>query len=372
MRITGNIKYFYAIAVLAGLYIVTANLMVKQSGQLRTPEEIFQIKATDNLEEQVKQYTKLIQRVGPQQAQEELLHSGLPFTGQTHLLNHVVGDYLYATYGPTGLSQCKEYFLASCYHGFILQAIAEKGNAVLGEVLTACEQEGRPVLVQCAHALGHGFLADVGYKNLISALDRCDNMNKSFSNFPLFNCHDGVFMENIWGVHEGQRSADAWLRPDDPLYPCNDPRINENYLVACWSEQPTFIYQFFHQDLKKVSQVCDSLSNPFYQKACFNALARQIHPLAAGNVEKTGELCALLPLSRQGECIITNAVSGFAVGDRKTPYLLCAQIDLSQKAQCYHELQDTMAAYAKTPLDRREFCDGVLEAVWQKLCYSAP
>src|SRR5438132_735810 len=63
-----------------------AHLYFKPSSQIKTQnnksaenEEITQIKGTTDLGQQAKLYTKLIQRVGPEQAQEALYKSGLPF-----------------------------------------------------------------------------------------------------------------------------------------------------------------------------------------------------------------------------------------------------------------------------------------------------
>lgn len=335
--------------------------------ELRPGEEIAKIKGLTTLDEQVRWYEELIARVGPEDAQEQLYRSGLPFTGQTHLLNHAVGDVLYEQYGAAGLPKCKEYFLASCYHGFILQAIAAGGMEEVKKVMATCEQEGRPVHVQCAHAVGHGFLTSVGYRYLLEGLKLCDEASQKIPDFPLYNCHDGVFMENIWGVHEGERSPDAWLKSDDVVYPCNEPRIPEHYLKACWSNQPAYIYQQTG-DLKTVGEICLTIANAINQETCFNGLARQIHPLAAGGVDKTFQLCGLMPAAWRNYCVVTNAVSGFSVGDREVPYELCQGIASSAKPHCYGELFGSMKVYAKTEFERREFCGQILEPQWQNHC----
>ena len=224
--------------------------------------EIAAIKKSRNLQEQTRFYNELINRVGPEQAQEDLLRSGLPFTGETHLLNHVVGDYLYKKYGVAGLSQCRDYFLSSCYHGFVLNAIAAGGTDEVVKIMESCRQQGAPTAAQCAHAVGHGFLAYGGYKTLLEALKLCDEMSGRVSGFPLWNCHDGVFMENIWGVHDGEPSPDRWVSSTDPFYPCNDPRIAENYLKGCWSNQPALMYQ--RSEERRVGKECRSRWSPYH------------------------------------------------------------------------------------------------------------
>lgn len=340
-----------------------------ERAEIRPGEEIAKIKATTNLDEQVRWYEELIARIGPEEAQEQLYRSGLPFTGQTHLLNHAAGDVLYEQYGAAGLPKCKEYFLASCYHGFTLRAIAAGGMDEVEKVMETCVEEGQPVHVQCAHAVGHGFLTSVGYKYLLEGLKLCDEAYATIRDFPLYNCHDGVFMENIWGVHEGERSPEAWLKADDVIYPCNEPRIPGHYLKACWSNQPAYLYQQTG-DLKTVGEVCLTIADPVNQESCFNGLARQIHPLAAGPLEKTFELCSLLPPAWRNYCVVTNAVSGFSVGDREVPYELCRMIEDSAKPQCYAELFGSMAVYAKNGVERQKFCEGILEPTWRQRCYN--
>lgn len=290
-------------------------------------DEIERIRATSNINEQKKLYLQLIERVGPEEAQERLVKSGLPFTGQTHLLNHAVGEYLYKKFGLEGLTKCKEYFLGSCNHGFVISVISKRGLPAVSQVAEECRKAGPKANIQCAHAIGHGFLAYAGYKNLLEALKRCDKVGESSAGFPLFNCHDGVFMENIWGLHEGAPSIDRWVRLDDPLYPCNEPKIEEKYKNACWSNQPSLAYQLFAGDIKKVGEICLGISNALFRQTCFNGLARQIHPVAAGSVEKTLSMCGELPADWANYCIITNAASAFAVGDRTLPKKLCEKIN---------------------------------------------
>src|SRR3989344_9098905 len=331
--------------------------------------EIVSIKTVRNIDEQVKLYTKLIERVGPEQAQEDLLRSGLPFDGQTHLLNHTVGDYLYLKYGVAGLSQCKDYFLSSCYHGFILHAIADGGMNKVAEVFASCYKEGSTVYIQCTHAIGHGFLANAGYKNLTQALKICDEAISTIPNFPAFNCYDGVFMENIWAVHDGKPSPDRWIKEDDMEYPCNDKRIDAKYLFGCWSNQPSLVFQLSGGDIKKVADVCSKIKNSGYQETCFNGLARQIHPLTSGEVGKTFELCGLMPsLKWNNYCVFVNATSSYSVGDRTTPFAMCANINGNEKQDCYNQLFSIMRSYAKPGEDIKKLCSKVFEIEWRKKC----
>jgi len=328
-----------------------------------TPSEIQRIKQLHSVSEQAPLYEALIKRVGPTQAQEYLLHSGLPFDGQTHLLNHTVGNYLYQTYGAKGLLYCKDYFLSSCYHGFVLNAIGKGGRPEIQRIIEECAKHGSAVLGQCAHALGHGLLAFAGYASLLQALKGCDEAAQQSPSLPLFNCYDGVFMENVWGIHDGKPSPDRWVKPQDPLYPCNDPRIPSKYLPGCWSNQPSLMYQLFNSNIARVGQECLTVKDSYYQQICFDGLARQIHPLINGNADQARQLCSLLPLPWPSECLISIARAAFSVGDRKLPSLICAFSVGEKQDTCYRNLlgmaspQEQASLCASfTPAQRQRFC----------------
>ena len=332
--------------------------------------EIRRILDSSSLDEQVELYEALIKRVGPEAAQEELLRSGLPFTGQTHLLNHTVGDYLYDNFGASGLIRCRDYFLSSCYHGFLIKAIGRGGIQEVKNVMEECKKARPGVDAQCSHAVGHGLLAWQGYKNLIPALKLCDTLGEDIENFPLFNCHDGVFMENIWAVHEdGTPSPDRWWKEDDPVYPCNDPRVEERYLKACWSNQPSLMYQLFQGDIARVGQECLAVENPLFQKTCFDGLARQIHPLTKSDVFLSFSLCGLMPSDWVDFCVITIAASGFGVGDREVPFQICAHFkDSAPQKECYRTLSGMIKFHARSSQEKQQWCGRIQDEAFLKEC----
>jgi len=370
---------FIGLATFGLVFIFGASVLsfldrMQPIGETSSPsEEIQQIIAVSDVSERAQWYKKLIERVGPNKAQEELLHSGLPFTGETHLLNHTVGEYLYEQYGPAGLVYCKDYFLASCYHGFFIETTSFGGIGTIKPVMEECAKVGNVIVIQCAHAVGHGLLAWTGYASLIDALKLCDNVGETDNDFPLFNCYDGVFMENIWAIHDGGTlSPDRWVDPTDPVYPCSDSRIDEKYLNACWSNQPSLMYQLFHRDIKKVGEECLKIDNPTHQKTCFNGLARQIHPITYGGLSKTFEMCDLMPSTWIDYCVITVAGSGLGVGDRKVPFQICAKIEKDEsREECWRRLSGVIAAYGATQKERHEWCDKIQDNSWRKKCEAA-
>lgn len=335
-------------------------------------EEIELIKKSQSLDEKVKIYKKLIERAGAEEAQEQLQHSGFPFDGETHLLNHTVGDFLYDKYQTKGLVYCKDYFLSSCYHGFVIRAMADGGLEKLTEVMDNCWKVGERVAIQCAHAIGHGFLAFNGYKNFVKALADCDSLSEQSKKFPNFNCHDGTFMENIFAVHEdGKPSADRWLKEDDPIYPCNEEKIPQKYIRACWSNQPSWMYQLFQGNLQKVAQQCLNLTNLEYQNTCFDALARQIHPLTNGSVDQSFALCSLMPGPWIDPCLVSISKAFFSVGDRIAPFEICGKIHAESKNNCYRDLSTIINLYSKNTKEKDNACRKIVDKEWISRCLTA-
>lgn len=346
---------------------------------LRTPgeavSEIEKIKSLTTTEEQQDVLLELLERVGPIEAQEEMLRSGLPFTGETHLLVHVIGDYVYDKYGLDGLQYCKDYFLSACYHGFILNTLGDHGLSGVAEVMERCKDAPPGVLSQCAHAAGHGFVAWHDY-DLLKGAEMCDALGEELerrspaSSFSYFNCYDGVFMENVWGVHDGAPSEKRWVKTDDIYYPCNDPRIPEKYLGGCWSNQATLIYQHSKGDLKKTALACDAVENEEYRDICYNNWARQIHPITNGKKEKVFSLCSLATgKERQDQCVIDNMGAYLSVGDRDIPFEICESTAGELENRCFERLSGMINYYYKDKSGERElYCRKISSKIHENKC----
>lgn len=336
--------------------------------QTSAHEEIYKILSTNNLEEQGIWYRQLIERVGVEEAQEALVRSGLPFTGETHVLNHEAGEFLYEKEGPEGILRCKDYFLSSCYHGLLIQAIAEEGFLALSTAMDACKKAGRRVVTQCAHAIGHGLLAWVGYKNLPEALTLCDKVESDVADFPVYNCHDGVFMENNYALHLGSPSPDRWIKADDSFYPCNDARIEEKYRKACWSNQPQMILEVFMGDFGRVGRLCEKVENDEYRITCFNSIARNIHSFTFGDAGIAFYLCSYMPKEQYVDCVADVGASEFAIGGRSMPYEICARIGDEYKENCYEKLYHTIFRHEKADESQEKECKKIQEEPWKGLC----
>jgi len=314
-------------------------------------------------------YRKLIVRVGPQQAQEELYRSGLPFSGEAHLLNHASGEYLYENFGAAGLVQCKDYFLSSCYHGFTIDLIADEGLSGVDKVLGECQKKGVATLSQCMHAMGHGFVSWMGYSQLDKAVELCDEVGSQIPNPPLRNCYDGAFMENVWGIHDGVPSPDRWVDDNDPLYPCYDPRIDPKYRSGCLGNSAALMLIAFNENLTKSGELCLSIVDSTERRVCFDGLARHIHPRTFGNIDEVYGLCSNLPENWTNFCVIRIAAAEISIGGRQLPFEICNRIDESYSDTCYRNILNSLNVYAADTSEYYGLCNKVQNPKWQEECF---
>jgi len=183
-----------------------------------------------------------------------------------HQLAHSVGRFVSIQGGndPALLADCRPLFMAGCYHGVIeayMASLPEVDPAGAAALCMDLETPSRPVIEvrECAHGLGHGLLARLGY-SFDASLEVCDALPTAVLREE---CYDGVFMQNLvrgeglpggGGTAEGHdhggmdhgamagASGAAHFMADDLAYPCN--QVADVYQPACWSYQPVAIGTF--------------------------------------------------------------------------------------------------------------------------------
>mgnify|MGYP000190311201 CR=1 FL=1 len=352
-----------------GTITVTAEHVVKtevSSGVL--PAEIATLKDIKDPKQQAVVVKGVAEKYGPKEALGFMKQSGLPYTGETHLLVHEIGNVAYEKFGYDALLQCDDSFLSACYHGVVIHTLGDHGFNGVATLIDRCKSAGTHVVTQCAHGAGHGFLAYVDYK-VLDALPMCDKLASMDTSIPAFNCYDGVFMENIFGVHDGAPSPNRMVKQGDPGYPCN--AVPEKYRGGCWANQATLMYQLFKGDYKAVARQCDAVTNPEYQRICYHNFARQIHPVTEGKTDRAVELCKNATGSRwQDQCLITLVEAAFSVGDRQhMPFELCGKVQQSAKIdECYNTLYQQISSYGSGRSERQQMCGYVLDNERKQQC----
>jgi len=298
---------------------------------------------------------KLVERVGVEEALEILEASTLPHTGEGHLAVHQIGFFAYQEYGTEAILKCKDYFLYACYHGVIIESATDAGFDGIIAMRDACRGTS-PRFFQCSHAIGHSLLATWNY-DLPEALKDCDKVFGDEKQFPdgLTSCHNGAFMENLFGVHDwgtGKEQVRDWLS-DDPYFPCN--AFEEKYQKGCWLNQAARIYVLENGDIVKTKEVCEGIGNEQYTHWCIDNLARQIHPMTLGDVGKVFELCAQVGEFWREMCIVVNAGSFYSVGDPDTAIEVCNQpLSVPAKADCYQRILGQLVPDVNLTYDQKE------------------
>ncbi|HSX19291.1 MAG TPA: hypothetical protein VLE91_04120 [Candidatus Saccharimonadales bacterium] len=343
----------------------------KDSFVQNVPEIVDILKNRANPDEQIRATRALALRVGPDEALELLNDSAIPHTGEGHLVIHQVGYVAWERYGKDALLHCKDYFLYACYHGAIIEAANQgQGFSVIADMVSKCGDSGARYF-QCIHAAGHGILAIWNY-DVPSALKTCDELFDQYSEYPnsniVSNCHNGVFMENIYGLHDWGRDnpnpVRKWLS-SDPYFPCN--AMAQRYQEGCWLNQASRMYQIFNGDFSKVAKACDAL-RPDYASWCFDNLGRQIHPNTIGQPQKVYEMCQVVGDKWYGFCVSTNAKAYMVMGDGKTSIAVCNGAQDAKKQDCFASITSLVNIFVDSN-QRVNMCN-LMEQTYAKDCLS--
>ncbi len=313
---------------------------------------------------------KLVERLDVEETLELLEHSPLPHTGEGHLAIHQIGFYAYQKYGLDSILKCRDYFLYGCYHGAIIEAASDQGFEAIAKMTDKCKSNPARYF-QCVHAAGHAILAIWDYPNMPDALKTCDEIYEKEKDFPnaLSSCHNGVFMENLFGVHDwgtGKEIERKWLS-EDPYYPCN--AFGEKYQRGCWLNQAARIYQMNGGDIVKTSQSCQKVDNPQYVEWCMDNLARQIHPLTNGDIAKVFTFCPLEGDAWRENCITINAGSYYSVGGREEAIAICQRVLPQTKESCYNTILGQLVSDPISVEQKKYLCQK-LEPPFGQTCLS--
>ncbi|MBI4036860.1 hypothetical protein HY385_00355 [Candidatus Daviesbacteria bacterium] len=362
-------------AVIYSLNNVKAPLLKSTTAEVKSAswEDVPEMKDILNPNDQeirLKAARKLVERVDVEEALEILEHSPLPHTGEGHLAVHQIGFYAYKTYGIDSILKCKDYFLYACYHGTIIEAASDQGFEAITKMTDRCKAS--PVrYFQCVHAAGHSIMAIWNYE-LDKALETCDELYEKESQFPesLSSCHNGAFMENLFGVHDWGTNKEQkrdWLS-EDPYFPCT--AFGEKYQRGCWLNQAARIYQMNNGDIAKVAQLCQKVGNDQYTLWCMDNLARQIHPMTNGDFTKSFQLCQQVGPAWYDHCVVVNAGAYYSVGGRKEAISICQNVPPHLKGQCYLLVIGQIASDPIEKGEKMELCQNI-EPPFGNQCFSA-
>jgi hypothetical protein len=230
-----------------------------------------------------------VKKFGPKRTITHLHELSAKF-GDCHQTAHEAGRFSYDLYDAKAFKECSSECHSGCYHGATEAYFRDHGTANLQtDLKTICSSELNSFFShQCLHGIGHGLLAWSNYE-VLDAVKNCDLLDRGQS-----SCWTGVFMENIvggLGAVEGHKSN---FLSDDPLYPCNDPNLGEQYKSSCYFLQTSRMMQLFAGDFKKIADAC-SKAPQIYQRSCFESMGRDVGGVHRGSSTSAIAQCQYAP-----------------------------------------------------------------------------
>ncbi|MCI0542508.1 hypothetical protein L0Y69_01995 [bacterium] len=237
-------------------------------------------------------------------------------TSQCHQLVHVVGRT--AGSNARDLSEAfavgDSFCWSGYYHGVVEAFIQKGGKKVLSEgegLNSVCKalKEARPYSFDhynCVHGLGHGIMA-IKYNELFDSLKICDLLTDSWDRE---SCFGGTYMENI--MADGREHKTSYLKPDDPLYPCN--AVDEAYRGQCYLMQTSYMLKVVGYDFAKVFELCDSvgdMGSGTNEIICYQSLGRDASGHSVSDPVRTKASCLLGKTKEQRENCVVGAVKDF-------------------------------------------------------------
>ena len=313
----------------------------------------------------------------------------------SHMFAHSLGLAAFTT--PAELasvfSRCSPGFQSGCYHGviqayFLDQHRKSPGAAVgAAEINSLCKDfrsgDGRWLLFQCAHGLGHG-LELIYAHDLPRALAGCDLVTDLWER-PA--CYGGAFMENIVAVTNPHQTAEGIaggmgemdmsgdmsgmdmsdmdhsdsashykkFDPADPLYPCSS--LSARYGSQCYLIQTSLILFENHGDFAATARSCETAPRSFHAE-CFVSLGRDANSYAGGDASQAIRSCANAPEAYRAWChvgVVKNRVD--ITSHPSDGFSYCAMLgENSSKVTCYSAVGEEIRLLTSDLAKRKEMC----------------
>ena len=290
---------------------------------------------------------------------ESVAAQRIPADGKCHRIAHIIGAASLArnrgnvarTFAE-GSSSC----FSGYYHGILERSLSEVRSysadslgAVVRDLCSDPLFRASPWLAdQCAHGLGHGLMIATGY-SLPLALLVCERLD---ARWDRRSCKSGAFMENLsssYGV------TSRYLRDDDPLYPCNWVRGDENKAV-CYGLVTSRIIRL-GLDWHQTAEVCAGAEKG-YVAMCFGSFGRDIAGATRLDPVAIRETCVVArSYGRERACVYgaVRAVVGNYAGGAEAA-VICNGTLPKLRAGCYFVLGSVLGSVRSTPAAREADC----------------
>ena len=351
------LKSYFVTSIVIGAIIGIAILLSNQVGPTINKDSTEIFKNDEALYSYVRKY-------GPKQSIIRL-NELVPLYGSCHNSAHRAGHFAYEIYSTESFRTCGSECHSGCYHGATEAFFKEHGTANLTENLrTLCDSELNAFFShQCIHGIGHGLMAWTSYE-LFDALESCDLLSARQS-----SCWTGVFMENIVGTLGQENGHTTKYLSQDPLYPCNDPKLDEKYKSSCYFLQTSRMVQLYGVDFAKVAAAC--LQAPTsYQHSCFESMGRDIGGVHHADPSGAIAACQNAPIGNiRISCLIGAAQDTFwDPGGQDIALSFCKLLtNQDEKNSCYQTIFSRATEVLTSNKFLTVFCDKV-EQGYREAC----
>ncbi len=258
---------------------------------------------TGNLACYQDRYARLVADAGPERAMRAFRadYNRDPLVrARCHSLAHVIGHAAGERYRDVAEAyRHGDGFCASGYYHGAMEAIVAgpDRSRALDRPDEACAGLRRHSVDEgnCAHGLGHGFMA-VRANDVPASLRLCDRLS---ADYERNNCYDGVFMQNVMAADDPRHPARD-LDPNEPLRLCS--LLAARYGLSCVKRQVLYALEVTRGDFRTIFGLCRRLGS-----AVGAACDRQV-----------GEAAADLNISSQADVAVqagaTAQICGLAAG----------------------------------------------------------
>ena len=235
--------------------------------------------AAIDLDCQKRRHAAILRQSGPEAAFKELKRGsrreGFIRNG-CHPITHAMGNAAADRYDSLAPAYARgdSFCSAGYYHGVTERLIQRAGaGKMIEQADRACADLGghaRHSIYHrnCAHGLGHGFMLVHSY-DLPASLGTCDSLRDSWERR---SCYGGVFMENVMTLGRN-RGPSKYLRPNEPLYPCNS--LRRRYREMCYQKQTGYALFIRDDDFGAVFALCAKVE-PRFRPSCNQGLGTNI------------------------------------------------------------------------------------------------
>src|SRR5919109_4223401 len=246
-------------------------------------------------------YVQLVRDAGPERALRAFradYNRDPVVRAQCHGLAHAIGHAAGERFRDVAEAYRRgDRFCASGYYHGVLEAIvpgpARPGALQRPDGVCASLPRGSVAEGNCAHGLGHGFMA-VRANEVPASLRLCDRLSAGYERR---NCYDGVFMQNVMARDDPSHPS-RYLDPNRPLRLCSV--LAPRYRESCVNRQVLYALDVTRGDFRAIFGLCRQTGPSRAQ--CDRQLGEAAadlnissQPSVAVQTGATAQLCGLAP-----------------------------------------------------------------------------